>query len=283
MVAAGYALKGPVQARSINHRLGTPNKAVSVAGKGAAMKRLVPSDVPVQPDDGRRKSLNATPEVAFTLIELLVVIVIIAILAGLIMPALGQARDRAKAIGCVNNLHQLGIAIQMYWDDDNNGRINGLYAQFPTWGDTSPLAWSYAIYPYLQSTRIFLDPGRRFWMMSEPIHYYLNILEPFATAPSHPPGAYTLDSRLIKNPAAFILLSDDLWDVPPPAQDIDPSNEVTDRTGFGTGSSTYSPFHPGGTANFLFADGHVAAFSHFDTNQMTYWYNAMANWRSTPP
>jgi prepilin-type processing-associated H-X9-DG protein len=58
---------------------------------------------------------------------------------------------------------------------------------------------------------------------------------------------------------------------------------VTDRTGFGTGSNTYSPFHNGGAANFLFADGHVAAFSRFDTTQMTYWYRAMANWQTSVP
>jgi prepilin-type processing-associated H-X9-DG protein len=216
------------------------------------------------------------------LIELLVVIAIISLLAGLLLPSLGRARDRGRAITCVNNLRQLGIAVLMY-ADDNGGRINGLYAQFPNWGDTDPLTWSYAIYPYLKSTRIFLDPGRRIWMMSAPVHYYLNILEPFVRDPAHAPGAYTLDFRLIKNPSAFIVLSDDLWNVPPPQQDADPSNEVTDRTGFGTGSSTYPPFHPGDTANFLFADGHVAAYSRFDTNQMTYWYDAMVNWQTTPP
>jgi len=218
----------------------------------------------------------------FTLIELLVVIAIISILAGLLLPSLGRARDRGRAITCVENLHQLGIAVQMYVDD-NGGKINGLYAQFPNWGSTDPLPWSYAIYPYLKSTRPFLDPGRPIWMMSAPVHYYLNILEPYVRATSHPPGAYTLDFRLIKNPSAFIVLSDDLWDVPPPQQDADPSNEVTDRTGFGTGSSTYPGFHAGGTANFLFADNHVAAFSRFDTSQMTYWYDAMANWQTTPP
>lgn len=88
---------------------------------------------------------------AFTLIELLVVIAIIAILAGLLLPAMGQAKNQGKRAGCLNNLKQIGLATQLYADEQET---------YPPAWINSQTRWMDLLKPYLdKKSGVYLCPA----------------------------------------------------------------------------------------------------------------------------
>ena len=91
----------------------------------------------------------------FTLLELLIVIAIVAILAGLLLPALNNAREKANAIACVSNMKQIQQALIGYVDDNRES--------FPCYGNPAPsltpdINWIYRLYDgdYLKGGAVFI-------------------------------------------------------------------------------------------------------------------------------
>jgi prepilin-type N-terminal cleavage/methylation domain-containing protein/prepilin-type processing-associated H-X9-DG protein len=124
------------------------------------------------PDLNSCPRCGARARIGFTLIELLVVVAIIAILAALLLPALSGTKQTAQRIKCVSNLRQLGLAAQMYFDDNegrtfpyNSGATNGGVIYWFGWlqngaeGEREFDATLGVLYPYLLGRGVEICPS----------------------------------------------------------------------------------------------------------------------------
>jgi prepilin-type N-terminal cleavage/methylation domain-containing protein/prepilin-type processing-associated H-X9-DG protein len=89
---------------------------------------------------------------AFTLIELLVVVAVIAILAALLFPVFGRARENARRTSCQSNLKQIGLGFAQYVQDYDEKYPLGLYNDWNS-------GWPTTIQPYIKSLEVFRCPS----------------------------------------------------------------------------------------------------------------------------
>jgi prepilin-type N-terminal cleavage/methylation domain-containing protein/prepilin-type processing-associated H-X9-DG protein len=97
----------------------------------------------------------------FTLIEILVVIAIIAILAAILFPVFGQAREKARSISCLSNLKQLGTAALMYTQDYDEMYLPHCLRNLSDFSQTPSAYWFEIVKPYVKNEQVLICPSHR--------------------------------------------------------------------------------------------------------------------------
>ncbi|MBM3497593.1 MAG: DUF1559 domain-containing protein [Armatimonadetes bacterium] len=183
---------------------------------------------------------RSVPTAAFTLIELLVVIAIIAILAAILFPVFSRARAKARQTACLSNVKQIGLALEMYCQDNDEA--------YPVVDHAVGYEWWDPLYPYVKNAQVFRCPAYKAAATEPASDYVLNGLFVHGVSASVFEDAAGQIDLAVRRPG---LMEDDYHPWP---DDHATWDDLTAYTEFEANIAT--DVHNGG-CNYGFVDGHA--------------------------
>jgi len=183
------------------------------------------------------------PTPGFTLIELLVVIAIIAILAAILFPVFSRARAKARQTACLSNVKQIGLALEMYCQDNDEC--------FPVVDHTTGYGWWAPLYPYVKNAQVFRCPAYKAGPTEPATDYLLNGLFAHGVSQSFFEDVSAQISIAIRLPGCAETGYHPWPDDPSTASNWDSLTNYSDFEG-----NIATTIHNGGS-NYGFADGHA--------------------------